>query len=268
MSVRPVNGYPSVISTSQHVMQGMADLSDETWDPALKILSGKSKVVANDPYELRVCIPQTVNPMKIEKVIAGKGAVIHYEQTARGATVTIVAAQSGEINWKVKFNQYKNTVCEVDAYSGKVRRKISLLREPVAGVLSLDEKYLFVSNFLPAQRADVDHVSAEVSVVDLKDFSVVKNIRLANGSNALRGICVSPDGLNIYISHNLGRFQVPTTQLQQGWMNASPEDVKVSAFYSFSEKISQMITVCVLQKKRFRLHLFLSVNDKRVLLRA
>jgi len=139
-------------------------------------------------------------------------------ETGLGATNPLVSA-NGSIVYV--FNQYKNTVCEVDAHSGKVLRNVSLLREPLTGVLSLDGKYLFVNNFLPAQRADVDYVSAEVSVVDLVDFSVVKNIRLANGSNALRGICISPDGMNVYVSHNLGRFQVPTSQLQQGWMNTS-----------------------------------------------
>ena len=78
-----------------------------------------------------------------------------------------------------------------------------------------------MTNFLPAQRADVDYVAACVSVIRMSDFTKVKDIQLANGSNALRGICMTPDGKYIYISHNLGRFTVPTSQLQQGWMNTS-----------------------------------------------
>ena len=34
-------------------------------------------------------------------------------------------------------------------------------------------------------------------------------------------MCITPDGKYIYVSHNLGRFTVPTSQLQQGWMNTS-----------------------------------------------
>ena len=34
-------------------------------------------------------------------------------------------------------------------------------------------------------------------------------------------MCITPDGKYIYVSHNLGRFMVPTSQLQQGWMNTS-----------------------------------------------
>ncbi|MDE7133725.1 MAG: YVTN family beta-propeller repeat-containing protein, partial [Rikenellaceae bacterium] len=34
-----------------------------------------------------------------------------------------------------------------------------------------------------------------------------------------------PDGKYVLVSHNLGRFQVPTSQLQQGWMNTSAVSV-------------------------------------------
>jgi cytochrome c2 len=96
-----------------------------------------------------------------------------------------------------------------------------VLREPRSAVFSKDGKYIYVANFLPAQRADVDYVAACVSVIDASMMKKVKDIQLANGSNALRGICITPDGRYVYVSHNLGRFTVPTSQLQQGWMNTS-----------------------------------------------
>lgn len=95
------------------------------------------------------------------------------------------------------------------------------MREPKSAQFSKDGKYLFVTNYLPSQRADLDYVAACVSVIRMDDFTKVKDIKLANGSNALRGICITPDGKYIYVSHNLGRFTVPTSQLQQGWMNTS-----------------------------------------------
>ena len=119
------------------------------------------------------------------------------------------------------FNQFKTTVSEVDALSGKVLHQTEVLREPVAGALTPDGKYLFVNNSLPAQPANVDYVTSEVSVIDLSNFVVIKNIKLENGSNALRGICISTDGRYIFVSHNLGRYQVPTSQLNQGWMNTN-----------------------------------------------
>lgn len=144
--------------------------------------------------------------------------VLFKSETGMGACAPIV---SNDGSFVYVFNQFQNTVSEVDVHSGKALRNVKVLREPVAGVLTPDNKYLFVNNFLPAQRADVDMVTGEVSVIDLASFEVVKNIRLENGSNALRGICISTDGKYVYVSHNLGRFQVPTSQLSQGWMNTS-----------------------------------------------
>lgn len=118
-------------------------------------------------------------------------------------------------------NQFANTVSEVDPVLRKVVRSVEVLREPKSAVFSKDGNYMYVTNFLPAQRADVDYVAACVSVIEMKGFTKVKDIQLANGSNALRGICITPDGKYIYVSHNLGRFAVPTSQLQQGWMNTS-----------------------------------------------
>ncbi len=118
-------------------------------------------------------------------------------------------------------NQFQNTVSEVNPAIHQVIRSVKVLREPKSALFSKDGEYLFVTNFLPAQRADVDYVAACVSVIRMSDFTKVKDIQLANGSNALRGICMTPDGKYIYISHNLGRFTVPTSQLQQGWMNTS-----------------------------------------------
>ncbi|MDH6534485.1 YVTN family beta-propeller repeat-containing protein [Parabacteroides sp. 52] len=118
-------------------------------------------------------------------------------------------------------NQFANTVSEIDPVSYKVLRTVQVLREPKSAVFSKDGKYLYVTNFLPAQRADLDVVTCCVSVIDRQTFKKVKDIPLANGSNALRGICVTPDGKYVYVSHNLGRFTVPTSQLQQGWMNTS-----------------------------------------------
>ena len=118
-------------------------------------------------------------------------------------------------------NQFQNTISEIDPINRTVVRSVNVLREPKSAQFSKDGKYLFVTNYLPSQRADLDYVAACVSVIRMDDFTKVKDIKLANGSNALRGICITPDGKYIYVSHNLGRFTVPTSQLQQGWMNTS-----------------------------------------------
>lgn len=138
--------------------------------------------------------------------------------TGMGACAPIVSMDKKHV---YVCNQFQNTVSEIDLGTNKVTRIAKVLREPRGAVLSHDGRYLFVTNFLPSQRADVGYVAACVSVIETSSFKKVKDLKLANGSNALRGICMSPDGKYVYVSHNLGRFAVPTSQLQQGWMNTS-----------------------------------------------
>jgi len=118
-------------------------------------------------------------------------------------------------------NQFSNDISVVDLIQQKEKIRIPVLRQPMQVEISKDDKYLFVANFLTATRADLDTVTSEISIIDIEKSSVIKNISLSNGSNALRGMSLSSDGKYVFISHNLGRFQVPTTQLEQGWMNTS-----------------------------------------------
>lgn len=118
-------------------------------------------------------------------------------------------------------NQFSNDISVVDLKAKKETKRIPVLRQPSQLQISKNGKYLFVSNFITAGRADVDTVTSEISIIDLEKEKLIKNIPLANGSNALHGMALSADGQYVFISHNLGRFQVPTTQLEQGWMNTS-----------------------------------------------
>ncbi len=117
--------------------------------------------------------------------------------------------------------QFANSVVRIDLKSRQVVDEVKVRREPKHSMLSKDEKTLYVANFLPDQRADIDHVSSLISVIELPRFKKTKDISLANGSNALRAMALSPDGQYLFATHNLGRFMVPTSQLQQGWMNTS-----------------------------------------------
>lgn len=57
LAVRPVEDHPILLSTSQHVTQGIVDVLEENWDSETKKLSGLSHVVADKPYELRIYDP-------------------------------------------------------------------------------------------------------------------------------------------------------------------------------------------------------------------
>ena len=54
LAVREVLPHPFVVSTSRHVASPLFDVVEEKWDARKKVLSGRSKVVAGERYELRI----------------------------------------------------------------------------------------------------------------------------------------------------------------------------------------------------------------------
>jgi YVTN family beta-propeller protein len=119
------------------------------------------------------------------------------------------------------LNRFNNNVVAVDTAKMKVAATVDVLREPHAAVLGAGGKLLFVANHLPNCRATDDVVAASVSVIDTAANKVVKSAMLPNGSTGVRGIGATPDGKFIYVTHTFGRYQLPTTQLERGWMNTA-----------------------------------------------
>lgn len=124
-----------------------------------------------------------------------------------------------------------------DRFDGKVTeyalpglertRRFQTIREPRAAVITPDGKRLYVLNGLPCDVANFPEnedalidVAAEITTIDTASGEV-KNIRLPNGSGSLLGICITPDGRYVYLTEILARFQMPTTQVERGWMNTN-----------------------------------------------
>jgi len=118
-------------------------------------------------------------------------------------------------------NRYNNNVAVIDTVSKKQTATIEVAREPVSITISPDGKKLVVANLLPAGRADGSYSSSVITVIDTGLNKVVKNIILPNGSMAVKGMCMSPDGKYAYATHILARYQLPTTQLERGWINTN-----------------------------------------------
>ncbi|MGB2808656.1 MAG: beta-propeller fold lactonase family protein [Sedimentisphaerales bacterium] len=118
-------------------------------------------------------------------------------------------------------NRFNNNVSVIDLASRKELTSIPVQREPVAAAITQDGKFLFVANHLPAGAADGDYTAAIVSILDTGAQKMIKTIEIPNGSNSLQGICIAPDGRHAYVTHILARYQLPTTQLERGWMNTN-----------------------------------------------
>lgn len=118
-------------------------------------------------------------------------------------------------------NRFDNNVAFHDLESGAVIGQVGVTREPVAVVLSKGGEFLFVANHLPAGAADGAFTAAELSVIDTASKSVLASVPLHNGSTGVNGLCLSPDGKHVYIAHTIGRYHVPATQLERGWVNTN-----------------------------------------------
>lgn len=119
------------------------------------------------------------------------------------------------------LNRFNNNVMAIDAVHMTVRATANAVREPHAAVLGVGGKLLFVANHLPFCKATDDVVAASVTLIDTATFKPLRSIPLPNGSTGVRGACASPDGKYVYVTHTFGRYQLPTTQLERGWMNTA-----------------------------------------------
>ena len=117
-------------------------------------------------------------------------------------------------------NRFNNDVSVIDLETKQEVQRVPAIREPFAAAISQDGASLFVCNQLPNDPADSYDVAAEVTVIDTQSLTT-SNIRLLNGSSSVFDICISPDGKHAYVTHILSRYQMPTTQLERGWMNTN-----------------------------------------------
>lgn len=172
--------------------------------------------LALSPDGQRLCVTCTAPKSKICLVGAASGKLL--KSCWAGHTVMApIWSRDGKSLYVC--NRFNNSVEFFDAGRLKSVAQISVDREPVAAALTPDGRLLFVANHLHSGRADKGVVSATVSVIDTRSRRLLKNIPLTNGSTLLRGLCVSPDGRFVGVTHTLARFHLPASTVAHGWMN-------------------------------------------------
>lgn len=118
-------------------------------------------------------------------------------------------------------NRFTETISVVNLTTNKVTATVAVDgREPDALAVAGDKVY--IACHLPDEVATgVDVVSANVCILDTASNKLVKTLDLINGAGTVKGICTSPDGTTVYVSHTLARYAYPTTQLDRGWVNTN-----------------------------------------------
>ena len=116
--------------------------------------------------------------------------------------------------------RFTNEVLCIDTRKNAVKYTIPVKEEPMAMIVA-NQNHLLVVQHRPSGSAVADVVAPVVSVINTDTQKIIKEIILPNGSTAIRNIAISPDNQFAYIPHTLGRYQIPTTQLERGWMNTN-----------------------------------------------
>jgi YVTN family beta-propeller protein len=118
-------------------------------------------------------------------------------------------------------NANTHTVTAINTRNQKVRGEVEVIRNPFHISVSPDESFALVTNLLPAGDATQPNHAAEISFIELPSLKATDAIKLPPGSASLRQVAIHPNGRWAYAVHTLGRTQVPTTQLANGWVNTN-----------------------------------------------
>ncbi len=108
LAVRAIADHPQLLSTSRHVSQGMVDVVAEHWDGDSRVLSGTSRVVGGDDYELRIA---TYTPAGLWQAATAEvcaedrqaGVTIEQREEAGLVRATVRSPASREVHWQVSF---------------------------------------------------------------------------------------------------------------------------------------------------------------------
>ena len=130
-------------------------------------------------------------------------------------------------------NQFSNDVSQYALPDLTLQRTVKVVREPRGVVVTHDGKHALIANSIPLAPGNyIDHddplvdpnvdiyVASEITIIDI-ETGETRPILLPNGSGALHGMAMSPDGRFVYTTAVIARFLLPTTQVERGWMNTA-----------------------------------------------
>jgi hypothetical protein len=126
LTLMPASEKIELVSTNRHITQGWVDLASLSAGAAANSFTGKSKVIKNDPYELRFAFPRGKNfivKTAAARTAAGVLPVRTYNHQG-WATVRIDSPRTTEVSWDVAFET-------ADSYKYPTQAPAGLRVEPV-----------------------------------------------------------------------------------------------------------------------------------------
>lgn len=141
-------------------------------------------------------------------------------QTALGHTPSALLfnRQTGSLWTTQRFN---NELWEVSPKTKEVLNRITVGREPVDIVSFAGDSLLLVANNLPEMSSLTYPIACQLDIVDVNNKKVVKRLQLPNGSTDVKALATDSKGDYAYAVHLLARYQLPTNQVDRGWMSTN-----------------------------------------------
>jgi hypothetical protein len=96
--IREKQGYPQVLATNRHISCGGIELEDVNWSG--NVLSGTSKIVGNDRYDIYIYEPDGF----IFKEFTCEGAAIRdNKKDGEMRVISLIKEESGVVTWKSSY---------------------------------------------------------------------------------------------------------------------------------------------------------------------
>lgn len=182
-------------------------------------------------------IPLHGNPQGI--ALSGDGSTLYVAEHGAGSVAVIDAinqevlsrisvgkwptaiAVAEKTNRLYVSNQNRHSISVIDLGQNPVKmiKEIPVTREPSCVAVTPDEGRIVVANLLAHGLGTDPTLSAEVNIINAETLEIDATVKLPTGSTMVRGMCLSADGNWAYVIHGLGRFHLPITQLERGWVN-------------------------------------------------
>lgn len=104
IAIRPMLNRPFLISTSRHITHGIVDVLEEAWNHETHTLLGSSKVVGNDPYELRIVVPAgwQVKDFMASPSLKEQASI---KKEKEGVRILFQTSRNEQVNWNIQFQQ-------------------------------------------------------------------------------------------------------------------------------------------------------------------
>lgn len=117
--------------------------------------------------------------------------------------------------------RYNNELWEIAPDTKEILKRIPVGREPVGMVSFARDSFLLVANNLPEMSSLSYPVACQLDIVDVNGKKVVKRLLLPNGATDVKSVATDNEGDYAYVVHLLARYQLPTNQVDRGWMSTN-----------------------------------------------